>query len=342
MPEQASQMALEIAQIPDAVDRLLAEGAEETRRVAREALAASPNYLVTVGRGSSDHACSFLKYACELLIGLPVASVGPSVASIYHAPLTLTNGLCLAVSQSGQSPDIVELTRTARQGGAYTIAITNESASPLAKAADGLLDLHAGPEVSVAATKTFVTSLVAGLRLLAEIKQDANLLSALHSLPGTLERARGCDWSAFGATLQGGSLFTLGRGPTSAISDEAALKFKETSRLHAESYSSAEVLHGPVSIVDRGFPVLAFAASDAAEEAIVEVCDTLQDMGAEVFVTSDKARKAGSLAHIRTGHWLTDPIALIVSFYAMAEAIAAARGLDVDKPRHLRKVTETV
>jgi glutamine---fructose-6-phosphate transaminase (isomerizing) len=342
MTDHTTQMRREIEEIPVAVDRLLHEGQAKTREIAREIARRDPRFLMSVARGSSDHACTYLKYASELLLGLPMASVGPSVASIYGTQLHAEGSLCLAVSQSGKSPDIVALTRSARASGAYAVAITNDTASPLAEAASATLCLHAGPEMSVAATKTFVTSLVAGLWLMAEWKGDADLLAAIHALPEQLERATQCDWSPLVEAITGDSLFTLGRGPTWAISNEAALKFKETCRIHAESYSSAEVLHGPVSIVGAGFPVIGFAAADKAEAALVEVADQLADKGARVFVTSDKARRAERLAHVRTGHWLTDAIPLIVSFYAMVDQVAARRGINPDAPRHLKKVTQTL
>lgn len=338
-----SQMRTEILEIPDAVARLLDQGGDAIRAAAEDARQRDPAFIATVARGSSDHACTYLKYACELALGLPVASIGPSVASIYKAPLRLAGSLCLTVSQSGQSPDIVEMARAARAGGALSVAITNDAGSPLAAAAERVLPLHAGPELSVAATKTFVTSAVAGLALLAEWKADAALLAALAALPAQLDRAARCDWGALADRLvTAGSLYTLGRGPGFAMSGEAALKLKETCQIHAENYSSAEVLHGPVSIVGQGFPVLAFAVADAAEDAVVAVADALAGKGAEVFITSDRATGAERLPFERTDHPLTDPIALIVAFYAMVERVALARGIDPDRPRHLRKVTETV
>jgi glucosamine--fructose-6-phosphate aminotransferase (isomerizing) len=341
MKTPQTQMRREIEEIPAAVDRLLTEGtgAMET------ALAHIPDqipFLISVARGSSDHACTFLKYASEIELGLPMASVGPSVASLYKAPIKADRALCLAVSQSGKSPDIVSLTKSLKGSGATCVAITNDPASPLAQAATVTLPLSAGPERSVAATKTFVTSLVAGLWLIASIKRDPDLVAAIRKLPDHLDHAIGCDWSRATDAIQGQSVFTLGRGPSWAISNEAALKFKETCQLHAESYSSAEVLHGPVSIVGPGFPVLAFAAGDAAETSVAEVADSLVQKGASVFATTDKVTRAQPLPHRRTDHWLTDPIATITTFYATVERLAVARGIDPDAPRHLNKVTETV
>ncbi len=338
-----TQMHREIAEIPEAVARLMEDGKAAREKAAAAARAVDPAFLVSVARGSSDHAATYLKYASELLLGLPVASVGPSVASVYHARLRLAGALCLTISQSGQSPDIVAMTRAAVRDGAQVLAITNDPQSPLAQAADTTLLLHAGPELSVAATKTFVTSVVAGLAFLAEWAENEALTAALETLPGHLAQATSIDWPDLRAALEGrSSLFTLGRGPSWAIAGEAALKLKETCQLHGEAYSSAEILHGPVSIVGEGFPVLAFAVGDAAETGLAEVADRIAEMGAQVFVTSDLVRRAHRLPHIRTGHPLTDQLALIVSFYAMVERLAVERGINPDTPRHLRKVTETV
>ena len=205
------------------------------------------------------------------------------------------------------------------------------------------LALHAGPELSVAATKTFVNSVVAGLAFLAEWAQDSALLAALESLPEQLLTAVNFDWPALrGAIENHNSLFTIGRGPALAIASEAALKLKETCQLHGEAYSSAEVLHGPVSIVGEGFPVLGFGVQDAGETGLVAVIDQISALGAQACITSDKARHATRLDHIRTGHPLTDPLPLIVSFYAMVERLAVSRHINPDMPRHLKKVTETV
>jgi glutamine---fructose-6-phosphate transaminase (isomerizing) len=343
MSDNTSKMRQEILEIPQAAARLLADGAIEIRRIADELRTKDPAFAISIARGSSDHACSYFKYASEILLGVPVCSVGPSVASIYKAPLKLKNSVSLAVSQSGKSPDIVEMARAARRDGAFSIALTNNPSSDLARVCQETIDIHAGPELSVAATKTFVNSVVAGLMLLAEWSEDAKLQAALVALPEQLAKAAALDWPEVRAAIGAHkSLFTLGRGPGWAISNEAALKFKETCQIHAESYSSAEVLHGPVSIVGEGFPVLCFASGDAAESAVVSIADEIAAKGAVVFVTSDKANAATRILSIRTGHPLTDPLCLMVSFYAMVERIALAQGNDPDAPRHLRKVTETI
>ncbi|GAB5447637.1 SIS domain-containing protein [Gymnodinialimonas sp.] len=342
MSDTPTQMRQEVLEIPEAVDRLLSRGTPTIAKIAQAAAKADPRFAVTVARGSSDHACTFFKYALELELGLPVASIGPSIASLYGAELKLAQSITLSVSQSGQSPDIVAMSAAATKSGSFTVAITNDATAPLSDASTHTIDIHAGPERSVAATKTFVTSAVAGLILLAEWKGCAALRAALRALPQQLSDATKLDWPELRAAIApASSLFTLGRGPAWAISNEAALKFKETCQIHAESYSSAEVLHGPVSIVERGFPVLCFASADAAETAVTAVADQLAAKGAQVFVSSDAAQTAQSLPRVRTGHRLTDPLALIVSFYTMIEKVAAERGVNPDAPRHLKKVTET-
>lgn len=339
----ATHMRREIDEMPDAVARLL-DGSSQALADAGHAIRRhDPKFIVTVARGSSDHAAAFLKYATELTAGLAVASIGPSVASIYRAPLKLAGSACLAISQSGKSPDIVAMAQAARKAGALTVAITNTAGSPLAVACDHAIDILAGVEKSVAATKTFVNSAVAGLALMAHCTKDDVLHAALAQLPVHLRKAVDYDWMDLAGVLsQGNSLFILGRGPSFAIANEAALKFKETCAMHAEAYSAAEVMHGPLALVRPGFPVLALAAHDAAEASMAEIADTLAAKQARVFITSALAGKAARLPHVATGHPLTDPLVLIASFYAFVEAFARHRGLNPDEPPNLRKVTETL
>ena len=339
---EATHMRREIEEIPEAVARLLDQGGRMLESAGRGIRDCDPRFVVTVARGSSDHAASFLKYAVELTAGIPVASVGPSVASIYGARLRLDGTVCLAISQSGKSPDIIAMARQAKAGGALAVALTNTPDSPLARAADFPIDILAGVERSVAATKTFVSSAVAGLALMAHTTADDLLLAAIARLPEQLRAAIDCDWMPVATALEGErSLFILGRGPSYALASEAALKFKETCGMHAEAYSAAEVMHGPLALVGPGFPVLALAARDAAEASVAETADALAGKGAAAFITSKRVGQAYSLPFVATGHPLTDPLPLIVSFYAFVEAFARHRGLDPDKPRNLRKVTET-
>ncbi|WP_306117947.1 MULTISPECIES: SIS domain-containing protein [unclassified Roseitalea] len=339
-----SQMAREIAQIPQAAARLLEHSGTDIERAGAALRAADPRLAITVARGSSDHAAAYLKYAIELSCGIPVASVGPSVASVYDRPLKLDNAAALGISQSGKSPDIVAMMRAARKGGALTLALTNTAGAPIAAEVDHCIDLAAGPETSVAATKSFVASVMAGLAILAQWQQDEALKAAIAALPDRLAQALECDWSAAEKRLaRAGQAYVLGRGPGFAIALEMALKFKETSAVHAEAYSAAEVLHGPAALVGAGFPVLALAVDDAARGQVIETAGRLADQGADVFLTdAGGARNVAPLPIAHGDHPLTAPLVAVVSFYVCVEALSRRRGLDPDSPPHLRKVTETV
>ncbi len=336
-------MAAEVHEIPAVAARFLTDAASDVARAGAALRDLSPSLIATVARGSSDHAATYLKYAVELCAGLPVASIGPSVASIYGRQLRLEKAACIAISQSGQSPDIVEMLRSAIAGGALGIAITNAADSPVAHAATHCLPLGAGTERSVAATKTFVTSVLAGLALLSEWQRDAALSRAVAALPDAFDAALTLDWSPLEDRLADAtSLFVLGRGPGFAIAAEAALKFKETCGLHAESYSAAEVLHGPAAIVAGGFPVLALGVADAALPQLAATAERLAGQGADVFVTGGATRGAILLPSVPDLHPLVAPLVLAVGFYAFVEGLARRRGHDPDTPPHLRKVTETV
>ncbi len=339
----ASYMAREVAEIPDAAARFLDRSAGGVAAAAAALRALDPALLITVARGTSDHAATYLKYAVELTAGVPVASVGPSIASIYHRPLRLGRAACVGISQSGQSPDIVEMMQAAGAGGALTVAITNHADSPLAQASDHCLPLLAGTEHSVAATKTFVVSVLAGLAVLAEWQGDDGLRRALSDLPQALSQALALDWSPLADRLVAAqSFYVLGRGPAIAIAAEAALKGKETCGLHAEAYSAAEVLHGPSAIVQARFPVLALGVPDAALPQLCVTAERLAEQGAEVFLTGGTAAGAVTLPSVSGLHPLVAPLVLSVTWYALVEALARRRGFDPDVPPHLRKVTETV
>lgn len=338
-----TNMAREVAEIPQAAERFLAASSGAVQKAAAALRLADPALVVTIARGSSDHAATYLKYAVELLAGIPVASVGPSIASVYGQRLRLAGAACLGISQSGKSPDIVAMMQAARAGGALTLAITNQLDSPMAAAVSHPIGLNAGPEHSVAATKTFVNSVLAGLALLAEWQEDDALRAAVADLPNAFSKALTLDWSPLAQRLvRAQSLYVLGRGPAYAISNEVALKFKETSGLHAESYSAAEVLHGPAAIVQAQFPVFALGVEDAALAHVVTTAERLAAQGADVFVTGASAIGCTRLPTVTGLHPLVAPLVLIVSFYAFVEELARRRGYDPDTPPHLRKVTETL
>jgi len=337
-----SLMRQEVHETPAAVEQLLKQSMADLRAAGEKLRKLDPKVLTTIARGSSDHAATFFKYAVEMRCGIPVASLGPSLASVYGTRLRLAGAAAVAISQSGRSPDIVALLKAARDGGAETIALVNAQGSPLGEASGREILLRAGPERSVAATKSFVCSIVAALALLGHWSEDEPLLAALQALPTHLDAALRMDWStALEPCSKTKSLYTVGRGPGFAIAAEAALKFKEVAILHAECFSGAEIAHGPVSLVEPGFPALAFLAADASRPGLQDVCRRLHDAGATVLAVGESPVGTG-LPHAATGHALTEPLSMILSFYAFAERLAREKGLDPDTPRGLKKVTETI
>ena len=340
----ATFMATEIAESGAVAHRQLTANAAPTAKLAAALRARKPSFAVTIARGSSDHAALYLKHLVELRAALACASLGPSLASLYHAPLRLADAVAIAISQSGRSPDIVAMQRAARDQGAVAIAMVNDEDSPLARDADALLPLHAGAERSVAATKSMIASLVAGASLLAHWSEDSELLAALAKLPSILDLSSAAPPSAAVETLaKAASLFVVGRGATHAVAAEAALKLKETSAIHAEAFSSAEVLHGPAGIIGPGFPVLAFAPADAAREEFFAALDRLASFGAAPLVIDyEQHPRWQTVVALDGGHPLLTPIVALHAFYRVAEATARRRGRDPDQPPHLMKVTETL
>ena len=343
MTHPQSAMSAETRETPEAVARLLANEGPAIATLGRKLARLAPPVVATCARGSSDHAASYLKYLLEITAGTPVASIGPSVASVYHTRLRLAGGLLVSISQSGRSPDLVALQAAARDAGALTVAIVNVTDSPLAQQADTVIALHAGPERSVAATKSFVGSLVAAAVLAAAWSDHAALRAAVNALPATLEQALHCDWSAASEALeQATSLYVLGRGPGFPVALEAALKCKEVAAIHAEAFSIAEVMHGPLRLVHERFPVLAFLPDDAAAPSNRAGLADIARAGGRLFTASPLATPGTRLPSAATGHGFTDPIAMVVSFYCFIEAVARARSHDPDHPAHLRKVTKTL
>ena len=342
----SSRMAAEIAEIPDCVTRQRGEGREvlDAAGVAMRRLA--PRFLATVARGSSDHAATYLKTLVEMRARVPVASLTPSTASVYGVDLMLDGAAAIAISQSGASPDLLATMAMARRGGAETFAIVNAPDAPLARDGARVLPIAAGPERAVAATKSFVGSLTAAAGLVAAWTGDGELEDALDRLPDVLGCAVATDWdAALEAFTSIGSAFVLGRGPSLGLAGEAALKCKECCELHAEGYSAAEVLHGPLQLAAGPLVVLVFAADGPTRDSTGHAIARLVDAGARVLV-ADAGRDPGfdgttTLPTVRAGHPLLEPVAQAASFYRFVEALARTRGHDPDAPSLLAKVTRT-
>lgn len=337
-----TRMFAEAAEAADAVARQLSANADAATALAERLRAQPPRGVVTCARGSSDHATTFGRYLIETHLGLLTTSASPSVASVYGASPDYSGMLAIGVSQSGQSPDILAAMRSAREAGAQTLALVNVDDSPLAAEADTCLPLHAGPERSVAATKSYIAA-IAGLgHLVARWSGDDVLLEALSESPSLLRQAWEADWSPLVERLEGArGLYVIGRGLGFGIAQEAALKFKETCGLHAEAFSAAEVRHGPMALVGPDFPLLVFRQGDATADGVDALVGEVVARGGEVLVSGGHVPGAIQLPH-PSAHPVIEPMLQIQAFYRAANALSLRRGFDPDRPPRLAKVTETL
>lgn len=342
-PASARQTTMyrEAAEAPDRVENQLQRNAATLAALAGRLRADPPAAVVTIGRGSSDHAASYARYLVETRLGILTSSLSPSIFSVCEAPLSLRNMLCLAISQSGRSPDLLAAACAARDSGAIVVALVNDPDSPLAEIASVVLPQGAGTEKSAAATKSFITSLSAIAQLVALWSGDEAMEAALPQLPSALAKAWQQDWSPCRDMLQSADhLYTVARGLHLAIAQEAAHKLKETCMIHAEPFSSAEVLHGPNELVGKDFPVLVFRSEDATDASSLDAARKLSAQCAPVLMAG--GWEPGALPVSRAPHPALAPVLQIQAFYRMANALACDRGHNPDHPRHVQKVTHTV
>ena len=337
----STRMFREASAAGAAVREQLNRNRERARELGARLRAKAPRAVVTCARGSSDHAATYAKYLFETRAGVLVASAAPSIASVYGARQDLRDCLFVAISQSGRSPDLLSTLAAAKEAGAITVALVNDEESPLAALADHALPLCAGEEQSVAATKSYIASLAALAHLTAEWTGDPVLARALARAPAELERAWELDWQAALETLRPANhLYVIARGMGLGIAQEAALKCKETCGLHAESFSSAEVRHGPQALLRENFPALVFAQGDETREGIEALACDLVAREVTVLLAGATVPGAIPLPTIAS-HPAIEPILVAQSFYRLANALAIARGRDPDRPPHLSKITET-
>jgi glucosamine--fructose-6-phosphate aminotransferase (isomerizing) len=351
MSHLQTRMAQEVAEAPEAVARQEPALERPLRELVASLRRRPPRVVVTCARGSSAHAATYGKHLIERTTGTPVAEAAPNIASVYHRQLNLKDQLFLAISQSGKSDDLIEMALSARAAGALTVAMINVADSPLERACDLVLPIGAGPELSVAASKTFVATLTSLQRLTAAWTGDAVLRDAIDALPGRLRDATLLDWDKGAEALsRSPSLVTIGRGPTLAIAREAALKLKETCNLHAEAFSGAEFLHGPVALAAPTYPILMLMPTDEAAAGMQQLAVDLRRKGTALLATGTAGAGAEAppplpascvLPALPPRHPETDAVCLVQSFYAMLLRLAVRLGVDVDRPRHLQKVTRT-
>jgi glucosamine--fructose-6-phosphate aminotransferase (isomerizing) len=310
--------------------------------LARELTAQPPRLAVTVARGSSDHAANYFAYLVMRRLGTPVVSLPMSLITLHKAPLAVQGQLAVALSQSGRSYDLIDTMAALATAQATTVAFVNDTASPLAEQCKWTVPLCAGPEQSVAATKSYIAALAAVARLVAHWHGDARLLEALGRLPERLSEAATVSTStAVDGLARAERAMIVGRGLGFAVALEAALKLKETAAIQAEAFSGAEIRHGPLALVDEGYPLLIFALRGAEQAGLIELARDLRQRGARVILAAPESVAERDLT-LRTGDDESlDPITAIQTFYVLAARVAEARGLNPDVPRHLSKVTYT-
>lgn len=341
--EDQTAMFKEAGSAPARVETQLNLNQNSLHRLGQRLRQNRPKFVMICARGSSSHAGIYARYMIETRLGIPVLPVAPSLSSIFAVKQDLDGVLFLAISQSGQSPDILSAAQAAKNGGAFVVAIVNDEHSPLAQLAEMVVPLHAELETSVAATKTFICTLSAIAQMVAEWAQLDSLTAGLHSLPGQLEGAFDMTWDeAIEALKETQSLFTISRGLGLCIAKEAALKFKETCCLHAEAFSAAEVRHGPIALVKDNFPVIIFSTGDETQASIDAVTQSVTSRSTKIFVTGRADKGARLLSTVSSEVPELRPILAIQSFYRFINALSLSRGLNPDAPDHLKKITETL
>ncbi|MDN0074715.1 SIS domain-containing protein [Crenobacter sp. SG2303] len=339
----ASLMLEEALSAPEAVAAQHMYSDERLSVLARQLAQRPPKLALTVARGSSDHAASYFAYLTMQRLGVPVVSLPMSLMTLHRAPLAVDGALAVALSQSGQSPDLVDTMAALGAAGATTVALVNKPDSPLSEACEWAVPLAAGAERSVAATKSYIATLAAVARLVAHWGNDRALLAALETLPERLADAAQQDWSAALPVLKDAErIMVVGRGLGFAVALEAALKFKETCAIQAEAFSSAEIKHGPMALIDEGYPLLVFAPRGPEQAGILALADEMRGRGARVLLAAPADVAGRDLTLATADDAVLDPLTAIQSFYVMAAHLAEARGLNPDAPRHLQKVTCTL
>lgn len=327
-------MALEATEAPQRIAEQLAANAATVQQVVEHIRQRAPKFVYMVGRGSSDHAGVFAKYLIEIEVGLPVAAAAPSIASVYNKSLQLADALVLVISQSGRSPDILAQVDMAKRSGAMVVALVNDTTSPLAEQAHYTLPLHVGAEKAVAATKSYLATLSAILQLVSVWSGNQALQQAVQQLPQSLQAAIELPQQLTAQALEKvAHLVVLGRGLGYAISREIALKLKEVCGIHAEAFSSAEFLHGPVTLVKNQFAIVDVTIEDESLSAHRSQIEDVRSRGAAIV----QLHHLGVNADARVL-----PLLVLQRFYLDVEVVARSRGINPDAPPGLNKVTKTV
>jgi glutamine---fructose-6-phosphate transaminase (isomerizing) len=313
-----------------------------------------PYFVVTIGRGSSDHACMFAKYLFETKLGLITSSAAPSTVTVYDANLSFAKSLVIGISQSGRSPDICKMMEVARKQGAITVAIVNVVDSPLAHIAEFVVPMWCGEEKAVAATKSYIASLAVLTNLIATLLDNQSLLDDFRHLSDILEANSSMLWPAFIHNFRNvNNTLIIGRGYGFPIALEAALKCKETASIQAEAFSAAELLHGPLALIKRDHPYLLLAQNDKTFKEILMLASRIKDLGGKSLLLLPEGIVGEDVLKQHVSEFLIvpcqhkvdvifNPIIIIQTLYLLIAELAVKRGYNPDAPANLRKVTETL
>lgn len=343
-----SSMLKEIREQPEALQRLLDHELDRAAALAGAARGRQVSLLFLAARGTSDHAAVYAKYLCEIVAGIPVALAAPSVFTLYGSQVRLDHALALGISQSGKAADAIEVLKQARAAGRLTGSITNDPNSPMAAAAEHPLYCHAGVERSLPATKTYTTSLALVYALMAYLGGRPELVDDLRRAPELVRRALDTEERVAERAERYRYMeecVVLARGINQCSALETALKLSETSYLRAHSFSAADFLHGPIAVVDEGYPCLLFAPGGRGYPAMVDLAGELEKRGAELLVLSDQQElldRARTPLPMPAAPELLTPLVGIVVAQLFAYHLARVKGRDPDNPRGLKKVTHTL
>lgn len=340
-------MRSELGESPDLLERLLTGAAGSVDALARAVRERDIDVALIAARGTSDHAALYGQYILGARNEIVVAPAAPSLVSVYGAVPRLRNALVVGISQSGRSPDVVSVLDAYRRAGSLTVAITNDPASELAQAAEHLIELEAGPERAVAATKTYLAEVAILAMLSAALSGDESSGAELRTLPAAMRAALEQEErvaSLAAAWVREEDCAVLARGFHYATAREWALKLKELAHVLADPYSGADFQHGPIGLVHEGFPILAVATSGPAFDGMVELLGRVHAVGARLLVMSDRTAELDfgeTVALPAVPEWLS-PLVAIIPAQLFAYHLARSKGLDTEAPRNLSKVTMTL
>lgn len=337
-----SKMRKEALEASGVISLQLKENSNLLKTITAELNKFNPYSIVTIARGSSDHAAQYLNYLAMAKLGTLPTSLSMSIITLYQAQLKINQSLGIAISQSGQSPDVIVPINYFNEKKVPNIALVNDTSSPLAKNAMWTIPLHAGEEKSVAATKSFMSSLSASAHLISTWKNDDIFLDGLKKLPEDLHQASKIDWTHPLASLKNAKrIMIVGRGYGLSLALECALKFKETCSIQAEAFSAAEIKHGPQALIENGYPLIIFANRGPALHSMLDLANDMKSRGAKVILAAPAFVKEKDLEIYSTSCEELDIISAAQSFYLMIENLSREIGLNPDEPRHLSKVTKT-